>query len=421
MSRSTFIRPAVLAAAAAALLLPAACSVGSNGAGSTTSTAPSAAASNGSAPSSSGAAAAPSTTSTGPTASSTGSAGSGTGCAPVVTQDKAAVAAALSTKPTWTGPTTGPKAVKGKTIVYVAQTLSNPGVAGNAKGVQEAGKAIGWNVRVIDGQGSPAGIQSAFSQAIALKPAGIVIGGFDPNSTSAQVAQANAAGIPLIGWHAVGDPGPSAKPKLFTNVTSSVADVSKISAEYIIAKSGGTAAVVVFTDNSIPFAANKALLLEQDLAACSSVKVLVTENIPIPDAATRTPQAVSGLLSQFRSTWTWSVAINDLYFDSAAPSLRAAGLKGDAAPFNVGAGDGSPAAFQRIAAGQYQAATIPEPLNEQGWQIVDEFNRSFAGTPASGFVAAAHITDASNVGTQTSYDPANGYRAKYEAIWGVTG
>ena len=416
MSRSTALRPAALAAAAAALLLPAACSVGSNGAGSTTSTAPSAAASTGAAPSSSAAGPVPSSSTGGTTPT-----GAAAGCAPVVAQDKAAVAAALSTKPTWTGPTSGPRAVKAKTIVYVAQTLSNPGVAGNAKGVQEAGKAIGWTVHVIDGQGSPAGIQSAFSQAIALKPAGIVIGGFDPNSTAAQVAQANAAGIPLIGRHAVGDPGPSAKPKLFTNITSSVADVSKISAQYIIAKSNGAAAVVVFTDNSIPFAANKAVLLKQDLAACPSVKVLVTENIPIPDAATRTPQAVSGLLSQFRSAWTWSVAINDLYFDSAAPSLRSAGLKGNAAPFNVGAGDGSPAAFQRIAAGQYQAATIPEPLNEQGWQIVDEFNRSFAGAPASGFVATAHITDSSNVGKQTSYDPANGYRGRYEAIWGVTG
>ncbi len=404
MSRAVLSRPAAVALGAMALLVPAACSTGSNGVTSPGVTqAPGAT---------------PAVTSGG---GATTGASAASGCPAVVAADTKAVQAALDTRPSWTGPTTGPKAATGKTIVYVAQTLTNPGVAANAKGVEEAGKAIGWTVKVVDGQGSPAGTQAAFSQAIALKPAGIVIGGFDPNSTSAQVAQATSAGIPLIGWHAVGNPGPSTSPKLFTNVTSSVADVSKISAQYIIAKSAGRAGVVVFTDKSIPFASGKSTMLVQDLRTCSTVKVLTTENIPLNDAAARTPAAVSGLVSTYHAAWTWSVAINDLYFDSSAPSLRQAGLKGDGAPFNVGAGDGSPAAFQRIAAKSYQAATIPEPLNEQGWQIVDEFNRAFAGKPASGFVAAAHITDASNVGTQTSYDPANGYRDHYRAIWGIGG
>jgi ribose transport system substrate-binding protein len=404
MSRSrSLVRPAAFAAGAVALLVPAACSTGSNGVSGTATSA---------------AAVASSSSSASGGASTPAAAG---GCPSVVAADTKAVAAASSVSAAWTGPTTGPKAVKDKTIVYVAQDLTNPGIAGVAKGIQEAGKVLGWTVKVVDGQGSTAGISSAFSQAIAVKPAGIVIGGFDPNSTSAQVKQANAAGITLIGWHAVNNPGPSTSPKLFTNVTSNVSDVAKISAEYIIAKSNGTAGVVVFTDKSIPFAAGKSAMLTTDLQTCSSVTVLTTENIPISDAATRTPQAVSGLVSQYGKKWTWSVAINDLYFDSAAPSLRAAGLSGAGAPFNVGAGDGSPAAFQRIRAKQYQTATIPEPLNEQGWQVVDEFNRAFSGQPASGFVAKAHITDASNVGTQTSYDPQNGYRQKYEAIWGVSG
>ncbi|EPJ42542.1 hypothetical protein STAFG_0401 [Streptomyces afghaniensis 772] len=46
--------------------------------------------------------------------------------------------------------------MSGRTIVYVAQTMTNPGVAGAARGVREAARVIGWNVRVIDGQGTPA-------------------------------------------------------------------------------------------------------------------------------------------------------------------------------------------------------------------------------------------------------------------------
>lgn len=354
-----------------------------------------------------------STTTSAPTASS----GKGA-CPDVVASAKTAVAAATDPAPPWDGPTDGPKAAASKTIVFVAQTMTNPGVSGVAAGIQDAAKAIGWDVRVIDGQGDPAGITAAFGQAVQLKPDGIVVGGFDPNTVKSQMATADAAGIPVIGWHALGDPGPSADPKLFSNVTTKVSEVSKISAQYIIAQSGGTAGVVVFTDNSIPFAAGKAKMIEDELATCSSVKVLKVENIPIPDAGTRTPQEFSSLVSQLADTWTYSVAINDLYFDNAATPLRAAGKQGDGAPFNVGAGDGSPAAFQRVAAKQYQAATVPEPLNQEGWQIVDEFNRSFNQADASGYVPAVHVTDTSNVGTTTSWDPQNGYQDAYQKIWG---
>jgi len=339
------------------------------------------------------------------------------GCPAVLAKAQAAVKAAEDVNAAWDGPTTGPKAVAGKTIVYVAQSMTNPGVAGAADGVKEAAKAIGWKVRVIDGQGTPAGIQAALSQAVAVKPDGIVLSGFDPKSTAQQVAQANAAKIPLIGWHAVGTPGPSTDPKLFSNITTKVEDVAKISADWVISQSDGRAGVVVFTDASIPFAKGKSDLIEKELATCSDVKVLTTSNIPIADASNRTPQEVSALLSRYGTKWTSSVAINDLYFADAAPALRAAGKQGNGAPFNIGAGDGDPSAFQRINSKQFQAATVPEPLSEQGWQMIDEFNRAFAGKPASGYVAPAHITTADNSGAKSSWDPA-GYRDAYRKLWG---
>jgi ribose transport system substrate-binding protein len=339
------------------------------------------------------------------------------GCPAAQARAQAAVSRAERTGVPWNGPTSGPTAESGKTLVYVAQTMTNPGVAGAAKGVREAARVIGWKVRVIDGGGTPARIQAAMSDAVALRPSGIVIGGFDPNSTSQQVARANAARIPLIGWHAVAAPGPSRRPELFTNVTTKVEDVARASAQWVISTSNGNAGVVVFTDASIPFAKNKSELIRKELAACSGVKLLAYENIPIPDASSRTPREVSSLLSRFQGEWTHSVAINDLYFADAAPAFRAAGEKGSGPPFNIGAGDGDPSAFQRINSKQYQAATVPEPLSLQGWQIVDEFNRAFSGRPASGYVAPVHITTADNSDGATTWDP-SGYREAYRKIWG---
>ncbi|MGI5371584.1 sugar ABC transporter substrate-binding protein [Streptomyces sp. A244] len=339
------------------------------------------------------------------------------GCPTVQARAREAVTRAERTDLPWGGPTSGPEAVSGKNIVYVAQTMTNPGVAGAANGVREAARAIGWNVRVIDGGGTPAGIQAAMSEAVALRPSGIVIGGFDPDSTAQQAARANEQRIPLIGWHAVPDPGPSRQPDLFTNVTTRVEDVARISAQWIIADSDGRAGVVLITDASIPFARNKSDLIRKELTSCQGVRLLSVENIPIPDASTRTPREISSLLSRFQDRWTHSVAINDLYFADAAPAFRAAGEKGSGPPFNIGAGDGDPSAFQRVNSRQYQAATVPEPLSLQGWQIVDEFNRAFAGRPHSGYVAPVHIATAGNSEGATSWDP-SGYRETYREIWG---
>ncbi|MEU0838720.1 substrate-binding domain-containing protein [Streptomyces sp. NPDC005962] len=339
------------------------------------------------------------------------------GCPAVVARAKAAVQRAERTGVRWNGPTRGPAAVPGKTIVYVAQTMTNPGVAGAAQGVRDAARTIGWRVRVIDGGGTPAGIQAALSEAVTLKPSGIVIAGFDPRSTAQQVAQANAARIPLIGWHAVASPGPSTHPRLFTNVTTKVEKTARISADWVIARSRGRAGVVVFTDASIPFARNKSELIRKGLKRCRDVRLLSYENIPIPDAGSRTPQEVSSLLSRFQDTWNYSVAINDLYFADAAPALRAAGKRGSGPPFNIGAGDGDPSAFQRVNHRQYQAATVPEPLSQQGWQMIDEFNRAFSGRGPSRYSAPVHIATAANSAGATSWNP-RGYQQAYRRIWG---
>ncbi|WP_432586907.1 substrate-binding domain-containing protein [Streptomyces sp. HD1123-B1] len=339
------------------------------------------------------------------------------GCPTALARAERAVKKAQDVDAPWKGPTTGPSAVRGKSVVYIAQTLSNPGAAGVAQGVQEAASILGWHARTINGEGTPAGIRAAFERALDLAPDGIVIGGFDPGSVADEVARAEAAGIEVIGWHATAAPGPSAKPGLFTNVTSRVEDVARISADWIIARSHGRAGVVLFTDATVPFAKHKSDLIKKRLATCPDVKLLSYRNVPIPEAGKRSIGEVRALLSRFGDKWTDSAAINDLYFRHSAAALRAAGKDGAGAPYNIGAGDGDPSAFQRVNGQRYQAATVPEPLSEQGWQIVDEFNRAFAGRSPSGYVAPVHVTTAANSGGALSWD-SEGYRQAYRKIWG---
>ncbi len=336
---------------------------------------------------------------------------------------KKRVATATMTKEKWDGPTSGPKAAADKTIVFVAGDMKNGGIVGVSKGVEEAGKAIGWTVRVIDGQGSVSGRTAALNQALAVKPAGIVVGGFDTTEQKAAFEAAAKSGVPLVGWHSGEKPGPNATAGLFANVTTVTDDVADIAASWAVVDSGGKAGVVIFTDSQYAIALYKARAMEAVIKKCPGCTVLSFEDSPISESSTRMPQLTNSLLQRFGDKWTHSLAINDLYFDFMGPSLSAAGKKGDGNPKAVSAGDGSEAAYQRIRSKRFQAGTVPEPLNMQGWQIVDEMNRAFAKAAWSGYSPKVHLVTAENVakdgGPKNIFDPDNGYRDQYKKIWNV--
>ena len=335
---------------------------------------------------------------------------------------KKRVATATMTKEKWDGPTTGPKAAASKTIVFVAGDMKNGGIVGVSKGVEEAGKAIGWTVRVIDGQGSVSGRTAALNQALALKPAGIVVGGFDTIEQKAAFEGATKTGVPLVGWHSGEKPGPNAAAGLFANVTTVTDDVADIAASWAVVDSGGKAGVVIFTDSQYAIALYKARAMEAVIKKCGGCTVLSFEDSPISESSTRMPQLTTSLLQRFGDKWTHSLAINDLYFDFMGPSLTAAGKKGDGNPKAVSAGDGSEAAYQRIRSKRFQAGTVPEPLNMQGWQVIDEMNRALNKAAWSGYSPKVHLVTADNVakdgGPTNVFDPDNGYRNHYKKIWG---
>lgn len=335
---------------------------------------------------------------------------------------KKRVAAATAPAASWDGPTAGPKAQAGKTIVFVAADLKNGGILGASRGVEEASKAIGWTVRVIDGQGSISGRTAAMNQALALKPSGIVVGGFDTSEQKVAFQSAAKSGIPLVGWHSGEKPGPNAEAGLFANVTTVLDDVADVAASWAVVDSNGKAGVVIFTDSQYAVAVYKARAMEAVIKKCGGCTVLSFEDSPISESSTRMPQLTTSLLQRFGDKWTHSLAINDLYFDFMGPTLQAGGKKGDASPKAVSAGDGSEAAYQRIRTKRYQAGTVPEPLNMQGWQLVDELNRAMAQAPWSGYSAKVHLVTLENVGQdggpKNVFDPDNGYRDKYRAIWG---
>jgi ribose transport system substrate-binding protein len=340
------------------------------------------------------------------------------GAEDIVAEAKAFVDGQLTGSGGFEGPKEGPKAAAGKKIVYVASDLTNGGVTAVAEGVKEAVTAIGWTVEVLDGKATAQGRTDALNAAIASKPDGIILGGFDAVEQKTAIAQATDQKIPVVGWHAGATPGPIPEAGLFTNVTTDPLEVSKIAAFYAIADSNGTAGVVIFTDTQYEIAVKKADTMRDIIKKCPGCSVLSYENSPIAEADSKMPPLVASLLQKHGDKLTYMLAINGNYYGGSRQALKDAGKDPAGPPKQIAAGDGDAAEFKRIREGDYQTATVAEPLFLQGWQLVDEVNRALNGAPASGYLAPPGLVVKANVGSGDVFDPAAKYRDNFKAIWG---
>jgi ribose transport system substrate-binding protein len=339
-------------------------------------------------------------------------------------QAQALIANSTAPVTTWDGPTDGPKAQSGKFVVYPSQDQTNGGALGVGDGVKEACAAIGWQFRLIDGQGSTTGQTAAIQQAIALKPDGIVLGTIDAASQKTAIQAAVDQGIKVIGWHSAGTPGPQPDLNLITNIESDPVQTGAVSGAYTVVMAEGKAGVAVFTDSAYAIAIVKHDAMMAAVNAVEGSKVLELVDTPIAEVQTRMPCIMTALYQKYGPALNWMIAVNDLYFDFAIPTLRTLGVGPGGPPQMVSGGDGSVSAYDRVRQGQFQTATIPEPLNLHGWQAIDEMNRAFAGAPPSGYVTPVHLVTVDNIGVDGGpnniFDPDNGYRDVYKQIWGVS-
>lgn len=318
----------------------------------------------------------------------------------------------------WDGPTTGPAGADGKSIVILAGDLKNGGILGVTGGVEEAAEAIGWDVRVLDGAGSIQGRTAAIGQALALQPDGIIINGFDAVEQQAALEGVTGANIPMVAWHSGPKIGCDAPGGIFANVSTDAMTVSEVAAQWALDDGGDNVGAIIFTDSTYQIAIDKADRLKEVIEAGGGT-VLEYVDTPIADTSSRMGPLTTSLVQKYGDSWTHALAINDLYFDFMGPALASAGISSEDGPQAGSAGDGSEASFQRIRSGNYQTITVAEPLNLQGWQLVDELNRAIQGEPCSGYVTSPALVTQSGLEKieGNAFDPDTPYRDAYSAIW----
>jgi len=330
------------------------------------------------------------------------------------------VAEASTPAARWSGPESGPPGAKGKRIALVAEDLRNGGVLGVAQGVREAASVLGWDLKIFDARGTPEGRTKALAAALESAPDGMILSGSDALENNAGLKAFSARRIPVVGWHVGTAPGPIPGTPVAMNVTTDPLAVARVTAMAAVAQAKGHAGVVILTDSRFGIAMAKARAMADVIRRCEGCTLLEMRDLAISESSEKMPAATQDLLARYGRRWTHALAINDIYFDHAVSALTKAGMPSNGISL-LSAGDGSAPAFLRIQAGAYQTGTVAEPLNLQGWQLIDELNRLFAGQPVSGFVAPVHLVSAHNIahdgGPKFQYDPENGYRDAYRRIW----
>ncbi len=333
---------------------------------------------------------------------------------------KRVVDAAAQPAPAWTGPRTGPRAQPGKRIALVNEDLRNGGILAVDEGVLEAAKVIGWSVKVFDSGGTLEGRKKMLDDALNSRPDGLIVFGGDAHALAPWLQPFAERHIPIVGWHVAAQAGPVAGTPVAMNVSTDPLEVARVTALAAIVQSGGHASVVIFTDTNYELPRTKAEAMAAVVRGCSGCTLLEVRDVSISRNAELMPGTARALLARYGRRWTHALAINDIYFDYAAPVLTQSALPNTALSM-LSAGDGSESAFLRIRKGTFQTGTVAEPLNLHGWQLVDEMNRLFAGERVTGTVFPVHLVTADNVdadgGDRLVYDPANGYRDIYRRIW----
>lgn len=330
----------------------------------------------------------------------------------------AKVARSVAFKNQWDGPTSGPAVAKKGLIVFIGSDFRNSSVASVAAGVKEATTAISWNLQTIDCYGVPARRAEAFSRAMALRPAGIILAGVDAQELAKEIQAAAAQKIPVIGWHA----SPRIEPTdgLFANIGADPKEAGQVAGLLAIVESKAKAGVVVIADQSSTYASARTNAIIDIIKQCQTCTLLGVEQ-PAATDADRAAQ-FAALVKRHGARLTHAIGANDQYFDGVTTAAAAETLGANRLQI-IAAGDGIKSAYQRINASALQIGTVPEPLNMQGWQLVDEVNRAIAGQKPSGYMPAVYLATTQNKafhgGPSNSFEPNNSYRAMYRNIWQV--
>jgi ribose transport system substrate-binding protein len=290
--------------------------------------------------------------------------------------------------------------------------------------LKDAASAMGVDVTYIKTGATAQTITAAFNSAIQLSPAAVLVPALDPITWSRQLAELKSKKIPVIAWTI--PPQPEGR---FTKLFLTGADneqVGKLEADYIIAKSGGTAKIVYYYAPEYTVFAGAAAQFQQEIkSACPGCTISV-QKAPAAQIGTTFPSRLVSYLQQHSDTQWVAMAFGSLML-GVPQALQKAGLAGKVQTISQAGGSDN---FSYIKAGQ-QTVDLSLSLPILTWSVLDSAARAITGQsdpnvklgdsgilstqPPIEFITKDKVTWGPN-DTFVGYDD---YQARFKTLWGV--
>lgn len=198
----------------------------------------------------------------------------------------------------------------------------SPAIAAYTKGFQDAAASLGADVTVFDGKSTPAVATQGINSAIAAKADAIITILLDPETLTAPLQEAEAAGIPVINASG-GDPDAELLPGLVANVTSDGDESGRIMA--------AAAAYDTGCETNLLIAASTSAKVSSDTAqgATDQLKELCPEchtevvDVPLAEIASHMTQETQTTLNRNQDLNAIATTINffDPFVEAAVKSL----------------------------------------------------------------------------------------------------
>ncbi len=313
------------------------------------------------------------------------------------------------------GPAFDIAAAKGADVWIVCNDTSLPFVQQVVKGFEQGADAAGMRVRLFNAKGDTAAAARGIQQAVAAKAKAIVVFGITFKYVQRAIAEAKAAGIPVVGALNV-DVKAGLEQDAAGEVSIDYGRSGELIAAYAVANTDGPAHAVYQNLPGIDtFAAMKAGV-EKGFAACPecSVKTVDFTGDFKSSEATQTPSTLAR-----DPKVNWIIPAIDGMAQFAVPAIKAAGKADEVQVGSINAVAGNLALVQK---GDVQTVDVGNNNQWFGWAMVDRALRAIAGEPpAISEVPVKALTKDNLAGKDVQdedeiFDGVD-YRAEYRKLW----
>jgi ribose transport system substrate-binding protein len=269
------------------------------------------------------------------------------------------------------GPSLSAKKLAGKTIFSLPSSSANIFVNTTDKAMANLAKSVGLKYQTYTNQGQTAQYVQGMTTAISRKADVIsLLDGTDPRLIAPQIAQAKAAGIPVVDAHDL-DLTQKAYPNVAAMVDMNAVLAGKIVAASVIEQTKGNADVLIITSNNYSNSGPVAAGLKAEFAAdCPKCKLSFT-NVNGVDWATKIQPVVQSAIAR-DSHLNFVVPVFDSMLQNVVPAVRTANAVGRV---HAGSYNGTPAILDLIRTSKIVTVDVGENPADIGAAALDQCMR----------------------------------------------